>query len=247
MPEKVSIDVIPQVRDAVFDLVSSYPRSKRFGKYADVRLEVSEGKGAVAENGMDKFSAEDYGFAFGVRVLAGHKAIAPGYFGELIGTADLPRLNQRLREALDHAYERASASAASKAAARERFGALAGSLYDMTLAPIEVRQDTVDGTWELDPREVPLEDAQPADRLYRFVERMDHLLAGGFLGIGGFGGEGAARAGDLAAIGVATVDQPFGDHADAARPIDIDSDEVTARFEIDQDRSAIADSLKIID
>ncbi|TMB98984.1 MAG: TldD/PmbA family protein, partial [Chloroflexi bacterium] len=159
MPEKVSIDVIPQVRDAVFDLVSSYPRSKRFGKYADVRLEVSEGKGAVAENGMDKFSAEDYGFAFGVRVLAGDKAIAPGYFGELIGTADLPRLNQRLREALDHAYERASASAASKAAARERFGALAGSLYDMTLAPIEVRQDTVDGTWELDPREVPLEDA----------------------------------------------------------------------------------------
>ena len=29
----------------------------------------------------------------------------------------------------------------------------------MTLAPIDVRQDTVDGQWEQDPREVPLEDA----------------------------------------------------------------------------------------
>jgi len=159
LPQKVNIDVLPDVRDAVFDLVRAYPKSKRFGKYADVRIEVSEGKVAVAENGMDKFSGEDYGFAFGVRVLAGEHITSPGYFGELIGAADLPRLNERLREALDHAYERAVANARAKTGARSRFGALGDPLYDMTLAPIEVRQDTVDGTWEEDPREVPLEDA----------------------------------------------------------------------------------------
>ena len=71
MPEKVSIDVIPDIRDAVFDLVMQYARGKRFCRYADVRIEISEGKGAVSENGMDKFAGEDYGFAFGVRVLAG--------------------------------------------------------------------------------------------------------------------------------------------------------------------------------
>ena len=89
MPQRVSVDTIPQVRDAVFDLVASFAKGKRFCRYADVRLEVSEGKVAVAENGMDKFSGEDYGFSFGVRVLAsaaggpasggGDRFVAPGY------------------------------------------------------------------------------------------------------------------------------------------------------------------------
>ncbi|HVP04162.1 MAG TPA: TldD/PmbA family protein, partial [Dehalococcoidia bacterium] len=158
MPEKVSIDVIQDIRDAVFDLVSKYARGKRFCRYADARVEISEGKGAVSENGMDKFSGEDYGFAFGVRVLAGDRITAPGYFNELVGAADLPRLNERLRDALDHAYDRAVANARSKEGARTRFGALGSSLYDTRLAPIDVCQDTIDAKYELDPREVPLDD-----------------------------------------------------------------------------------------
>jgi len=63
--------------------------------------------------------------------------------GALIGTADLPRLNERLREALDHAYERAMANARNKDASRMRFGALGSALYDMTLAPIDVRQELI--------------------------------------------------------------------------------------------------------
>ena len=159
MTDKVSIDVIPDIRDSLYDLVSGYARSKRFCHYADLRIEISEGKAAVSENGMDKFSGEDYGFAFGVRVLAGDRVTAPGYFGELVGSADLPRLNERLREALDHAYDRALANARGKEGARSRFGVLGSSLADMTLAPIDVRQDTVDAQYEMDPRDVPLEDA----------------------------------------------------------------------------------------
>ncbi|MEX0683028.1 MAG: TldD/PmbA family protein [Dehalococcoidia bacterium] len=159
MPEKVSIDVIPDIRDAVFDLVSSYPKSKRFCRYADVRLEITQGKVAVAENGMDKFGGEDYEFAFGVRVLAGDRVSSPGYFGELVGTADLPRLQERLMDALDHAYGRAVANARGKQAARSRYGALGSSLYDMTLAPIDVRQDETHAQYEIDPRELRLDDA----------------------------------------------------------------------------------------
>ena len=159
MPDKVSIDVIPDIRDAVYDLVSSYPKSKRFCRYADIRIEVSEGKVAVAENGMDKFSAEDYGFSFGVRVLAGQNVAAPGFFGELVGTADLPRLQERLRDALDHAYARAVANARGKDAARSRYGALGSSLYDLSLAPIDIRQDETDAQYEIDPREVRLDEA----------------------------------------------------------------------------------------
>src|SRR3990172_1970479 len=158
MPQKVSIDVIPEVRDAVADLVTSYIKSKRFGRYADIRIEVSEGKAAVAENGMDKFSGEDYGFAFGVGVLAGKRMTAPGYFGEQVGTADLPRLQERLRDALEHAYERAMANARAKEGSHIRFGALGEALYDLTLAPIEVHQATVDAQYEIDPRQVPLAD-----------------------------------------------------------------------------------------
>jgi TldD protein len=159
VPEKVSIDVIPEIRDAVFDLLSSYPKSKRFCRYADVRIEVSEGKVAVAENGMDKFSAEDYGFSFGVRVIAGDHVASPGFFGEQVGTSDLPRLQERLRDALDSAYNRAVANARGKEAARTRFGALGSSLYDLQLAPIDVRQDQTDARYEIDPREVDLDEA----------------------------------------------------------------------------------------
>ena len=159
MPQRVSIEALPQVRDAVFDLVTSYPRSKRHCRYADVRIEVSEGKVAVAENGMDKFSGEDYGFAFGIRVLGGEKIASPGYFGEIVGAADLPELRQRLKDGLDHAYERALANARGKEGARSRFAALGEALYDMSLAPIEVRQDTTDARYQIDPRGVPLEEA----------------------------------------------------------------------------------------
>jgi TldD protein len=159
VPQKVSVQVVPDIRDSVFDLVSQYARSKRFCRYADVRIEVSEGKAAVSENGMDKFSGEDYGFSFGVRVLAGDRVTAPGYVGELAGSADLPRLNERLRDALDSAYDRALANAKGKEGARSRFAVLGSSLADMELAPIEVRQDTVEAQYEIDPREAPLEDA----------------------------------------------------------------------------------------
>ena len=157
MPQRVSIDAIPQVRDAVFDLVASYARGKRHCRYADVRIEGSEGKVAVAENGMDKFSGEDYGFAFGVRVLAGERVAAPGYFGEIIGAADLPELRGRLQEGLDHAYERALASARAKEGARNRFPGLGDALYDMSLAAIDVRQDTMEAQYKIDPRTLPLE------------------------------------------------------------------------------------------
>ena len=140
VPQRVSIDAIPKMRDAVFDLVASYSSSKRHCRYADVRIEVSEGKVAVAENGMDKFSGEDYGFAFGIRVLGGENVVSPGYFGGIVGAADLPEIGERLKEGLDHAYERAVANARSKEGSRSRFSGLGDALYDMSRPPVGVRR-----------------------------------------------------------------------------------------------------------
>ncbi len=159
MPERVNIDLIPRLRPATSDLVRSFVNGKRNARYADIRIEISEGKAAVAENGMDKFSGEDYGFSYGVRVLAGERLTAPGYFGEKLGAADVPRFQERLREALEHAYERAVASARAKDEAHQRFGILAQSLYDMTLATIQVREDTTEAVYGIDPRQVSLDEA----------------------------------------------------------------------------------------
>src|SRR4030042_6690137 len=101
MPVKVTIDIIPQVREMVREVVARSGGRLRHLRYCDLRLEVDEGKGAGAENGMDKFAAEDYGFALGVRVIAGEKTAAAGYVGQALGAADLPRLAQAGRGARD--------------------------------------------------------------------------------------------------------------------------------------------------
>ena len=126
--------------------------------YADVRLEISETKAAAAENGASKFSGDDYGFALGVRVLAGDRAVAPGYVGLTLGAADLPRLAAVIREALERAHRRASVNAEMKADTRGKFGRLGDALADLRLCPIAAREDTVPAEYEIDPRAVRLTD-----------------------------------------------------------------------------------------
>ena len=125
--------------------------------YADLRLEVAEGKSATAENGESKSSGDDYAFAAGVRVLAGDRTVAPGWVGLTLGTADLRRRSpRRLREALERAYRRALVNGEHKATAREKFGALGDALADTRLHPIDVREDTVAAVYAVDPRTLPL-------------------------------------------------------------------------------------------
>jgi TldD protein len=126
--------------------------------YADLRLEVVEGRFAGAENGGSRASGADASCAAGVRVLAGDRAVAPGWVGIVIGAAELPDLASLLREALERAYRRAVANADGKATAREKFGPLGASLADTRLHPIAVHQAVVPAVYRLDPRAVPLAD-----------------------------------------------------------------------------------------
>ena len=157
MATSISIDVIDGIKSMVYDVASSY--SKRLGglKYIDIRLEVSEGKGAVAENGGEKHSAEDYGLSFGIRVLAGKQMVAPGYYGRLLGDADLSDLHKILRAGVRHAHRRAIVNAERKALVRGKYSPLADSLYSTWLAPIKIHQDVVPTVFATDPRAVPLD------------------------------------------------------------------------------------------
>jgi TldD protein len=153
---RITIDLIDAVKRELRDMLRDAARRLPHLSYADVRLEVSEGKSAAAENGESKYSDDDYGFAAGVRVLAGDRTIAPGWVGLTLGTADLDDLPRALREALTRAHRRALVNAEQKAAARGKFGPLGESLADTRLHPIDVREDTVPAVYAIDPRALPL-------------------------------------------------------------------------------------------
>ena len=103
MSAHITVDLIDDLRPEVRDLLRDAGRRLPHLAYADARLEVSEGKFATAENGESKSSGDDYGFSVGVRVLAGERAVAPGWVGLMLGTADLGDLQSLIGEAQDEA------------------------------------------------------------------------------------------------------------------------------------------------
>ncbi len=171
MPDGIETRLIDRIAPLAGELVTTWARSLADLRYADLRLEVAEGKYAAAENGASKSSGDDYGFAFGIRVLAGRRMAAPGYFGRSLGAADLPHLDRILKEALQAAYRRAMANAELKAEVKGKFGALGDSLSDTRLHPVQVLQEVVPAVFEMDPRAVPL------DEMVRFTTDVSRQVA----------------------------------------------------------------------
>jgi len=162
MPAKVDIEYLDKARAIARDVVMSYGAGKPFMKECDVRVEVGVGKGAMAENGSVKRAGEDYGFAIGVHALAGDGALASGYVGKQLGTADVGRFDSELKQAIDAAHARAMASGRSKQRVRSRFSALGGSLESLDWAPVRVDQKTIPAQFKIDPGSVSLEKVQGA-------------------------------------------------------------------------------------
>jgi TldD protein len=184
----VRVELIDRARKAVPALLADARRRLPHLAYADVRLEVVESRHAVAENGAERASGADATCSAGVRVLAGERAVAPGWIGVVLGAADVPYLERRLAEALERAYRRAMANAEHKATARDKLGPLGDALADLRLHPVDARVDVVPAVYVVDPRAVPLADmvgvatdvaravaaAQPAVR-YHWVALLTQL------------------------------------------------------------------------
>ena len=168
----IGIDLIERVAPVVEELVHDAKHRLPHLAHADVRLEVTEGKYAGAENGGAKSSGDDYGIGLGVRVLAGDRTVAPGYVGFTLGAADEDHLPRIVRDALEQAWRRADVNAELKADARAKHGTLGESLADTRLHPVEVRRDTLPAVYEIDPRTVEL------PRMVRETTEISRLLAG---------------------------------------------------------------------
>src|SRR3989442_1569689 len=111
----ITTDLVEVIKNSAAELAAEAPDTYKLCRYADLRIEVTEEKHAGSENGTSKYAFEDSHIACGIRVLAGDSTVAPGYFGQMLGKADLPRLAQPLASGLKRAYARAVANAREKA------------------------------------------------------------------------------------------------------------------------------------
>ena len=152
----VTVDALDSIRPTLLSLAQEQAKTLPGLRYCDVRIAIREEKGAVAENGSEKASAEDYTFDFGVRVVAGARMSAPGYYGRILGSADAANIGKVVWEGITEAHRRARANARLKAGAHRKFGPLGQSLADTELAAVAIAQDRVPANYRIDPREVPL-------------------------------------------------------------------------------------------
>jgi len=156
MPSTLGVDSLDSLRTTAREVLRDGARRLAHLRYADLRVEVVEARSAAAENGASRSSGDEHGLALGVRVLAGHRAVAAGWIGLTLGAADVPRMERIIADALERAYRRAVANAEMKADAREKFGSLGASLADTVLHPVDVREDTVPAVFRIDPRSMEL-------------------------------------------------------------------------------------------
>ena len=159
MPQPITVDILDRMRPNLASLLQERAKSLPGMRYCDLRISVREERGAVAENGNEKASAEDYSFDFGVRAIAGARVSAAGYFGRILGSADAANIEKIVWQGIRQAHQRARSSARYKSVSRGRFGALGTSITGTELAPVPAAEDSVPAIYTVDPRAVPLADA----------------------------------------------------------------------------------------
>ena len=91
--------------------------------------------------------------------VRGQRAGAAGYYGSVLGAADLPNIEGVIWDGIRQAHGRARASARLKGVTRRRYPGLGDSIGPAKLAHVEAVQATVPATYTQDPRSVPLGDA----------------------------------------------------------------------------------------
>ena len=70
MTDQFTIGVLDGIKELTEARLRSFVKLRPFIRHADLRISVSEGRGAFCENGEEKYSGTDYGFSFGARTLA---------------------------------------------------------------------------------------------------------------------------------------------------------------------------------
>ena len=158
LQNSITVGIVDKIKGDIHNLITSYPKTFSYVKYADIRLEVNETKGFLSEQGEPKATSDDYGLSIGIRVNAGDP-VASGYYGISLGHSDLGNIETIIKKGINESYERAIHNSNVKAHLRVKYKELAGSIIGTQLAPIEVCCETVPAAFKIDPREVNSEEA----------------------------------------------------------------------------------------
>jgi predicted Zn-dependent protease len=158
MSDGFSFAVVDRIKERVHAFVADNRNHLKGCHDLDVRLEVSEAKGACVQNGTAKQSYDDAELSIGIRVHAGESMIAPGYFRRELGSTDVQQPETLLGDGIELAHRLAWANAARKMEAERVLGPLSNALTSTPLAPIQVYQDTVVRPVRIHPATIPLSD-----------------------------------------------------------------------------------------
>ena len=156
MPPPLTIESLSLMRPNLRALAAEPARRLPGLLYCDLRLQIRAEQSAAAENGSPRASGATTAFDFGVRVIAGGRHPAAGYYGQILGAADAAHIEALVWNGIQEAHRRARANARQKSQAKSRFPALGSSLTAAQLAPVPAVQDTVPARYQIDPRSVPL-------------------------------------------------------------------------------------------
>ncbi|MFH1256523.1 MAG: TldD/PmbA family protein [Candidatus Diapherotrites archaeon] len=175
---KASIEELDSAKDALSKALSSFAEKNKKLRYADVRLELGEGKGASALQGNVKGASEDYSVGLGVRVFAGEKnAVAGGFAGKTLGLEDLrKKLGKNLNELLGLSLKRALLNSTEKQRLAKKFPAYARGIHSTELAPVEVCVETVKAEFKKNPRDASLEELiERVEKVSKQLQQMNGI------------------------------------------------------------------------
>jgi len=157
MFDRINADIIEGIKERVFEIVSDSQKSLNNCHYLDIRIGVSESKFAIAQKGTPKEGGEEVQMSFGVKSVAGDGLKASGYFASHLGTSDLKRLDEVIKNGIKHAWRRALANAFLKQEMKGILGELGESISGTSLSQVEIHKDAFLLPFKEDPRNVPLE------------------------------------------------------------------------------------------
>lgn len=157
MYSTIAIETIDRIRDGAVSVIRELGKSLPHCRYADLRVDVTESRGARAQNGTSRDCFAESSFSFGVRIIAGERIRSAGYWGQMLGCGDAGSFERIVRDGCARAYARAMANAEQKAQAVRGLGPFGGTLWDQQLAKIPPTTAAVPAEFAIDPRSVPLD------------------------------------------------------------------------------------------
>lgn len=196
MAKRIEIGMLtPLWKERIVGILQDQYRKLRDMHFADLRMELGQGKGVAAENGIVRSAGDDYGMSFGIRVIAGDSSgmLAPGYEGRPVGAEEFEKLPAIITEAIETAHRRARVNAKEKGKFKveltknPRFRDAAENVWEMRLTqPIWPNKPvTMEAIYRTDPMNYSLDALKKlTGDIASSFQKFGQELRYSFLGVG---------------------------------------------------------------